>query len=263
MDSCPHYKRKAMLLAPCCTEWFPCRFCHDKVKNDDEKDVKKAHSMDRKAVKRVRCRLCSLEQDAHQVCEGCGIVMGAYWCAVCVLLDDEDKGQYHCDKCGICRVGGASEHTHCDKCGICVKTAVLEAHNCLTNAALVDCTVCLESLHTSRESTQFLPCGHGIHSHCFSSFLTSGQTSCPLCKKSVLNESYQQRMIEYLDHEIDSTPMPDEYRKKCVRVLCNDCLQESETLFHIIGLKCMSDTCIGSYNTAKIGEASDLDTDSD
>jgi len=79
----------------------------------------------------------------------------------------------------------------------------------------------------------------------------------------VLSGAFQEQMIAYLDYEIDSTPMPDEYRKKCVRILCNDCLEESETLFHIIGLKCMADNCIGSYNTTKIGEASDLDTDSD
>jgi hypothetical protein len=32
--------------------------------------------------------------------------------------------QYHCDKCGMCRVGGASNFFHCDKCGGCFRTSV-------------------------------------------------------------------------------------------------------------------------------------------
>ena len=182
---CVHYKRKAMLLAPCCNEFFDCRFCHDKVKNEDEKDVKRAHVMDRHAVVTVRCSMCSFVQDAGQVCKQCDIVMGNYWCSVCVFLDDEDKGQYHCDKCGICRIGGADQHTHCDKCGICVKAAGFAEHTCLANAARNDCTVCLESLHASRESLQFLPCGHSMHANCMHSFFTAGQYTCPLCKKSM------------------------------------------------------------------------------
>jgi hypothetical protein len=50
--------------------------------------------------------------------------------------------------------------------------------------------------------------------------------------------------------------MPEEYRLKRVKVLCNDCQQESITAFHIVGLKCSQELC-GSYNTVKIGEAPD------
>jgi len=175
--------------------------------------------------------------------------MGAYWCPICVFLDDEDKGQYHCDKCGICRVGGSDQHTHCDKCGICVKTAAFESHTCLANAARNDCTVCLESLHASRDPVQFLRCGHSMHTHCMSSFLQGGQTTCPLCKKAVLNKEYQQLMIEQLDADIAMAPMPEEYRDKQVHIQCNECDAKTITLFHIFGLKC---SC-GSYNTVKIG----------
>jgi len=59
-----------------------------------------------------------------------------------------------------------------------------------------------------------------------------------------------------MDAEILRTPMPEEYRLKRVKVSCNDCGQESSTPFHIVGLKCSQETC-GSYNTVKIGEASD------
>ena len=254
---CQHYKRKALLLAPCCSSntFVACRFCHDKVHNEDEKDPKKAHTMDRHAVKIIKCMECNTEQPASQTCTNCHITLGAYWCPICVFLDDEDKGQYHCKECGICRIGGADVHTHCNKCGICVKTASLETHGCASNAAKVDCSVCLESLHSSRDPIQFLQCGHGLHAPCMESFLKSGQSSCPLCKKSILTGEMLQHTIRAMDIEIALTPMPEEYRKKRVRIRCNDCREESITPFHILRLKCRG-TC-GSYNTVKIGEAPD------
>lgn len=258
-EGCAHYKRKARLLAPCCDEWFGCRFCHDKVKSEDAADRKKAHTMDRHAVTTIQCMRCRTIQPAGPVCTGCSVTMGAYWCATCVFLDDVYKGQYHCDKCGICRVGGAEHHTHCDKCGICVKTAILESHVCLSNAARLDCSICLESLHGARDPVQYLRCGHALHGACFRSFLESGQSACPLCKKSVMDEGGQRRAIRMRDYELAMTPMPLEYRQKRVRIRCNDCGAESVTPFHIVGLKCLATaaTCGGSYNTVKIDEAAD------
>ena len=45
---CPHYRRKCMLLAPCCGEWVGCRFCHDEKHVDNQRDLKLAHAIDRK-----------------------------------------------------------------------------------------------------------------------------------------------------------------------------------------------------------------------
>ncbi len=61
-SGCEHYARDCLLQAPCCGEWFSCRFCHDKAKNDEEPDFKKSHTMDRHAVTLVRCLACQLEQ---------------------------------------------------------------------------------------------------------------------------------------------------------------------------------------------------------
>ncbi len=33
---------------------------------------------------------------------------------------------------------------------------------------------------------------------------------------------------------------------------CRDCREESETVFHVVGLKCMNESC-GSYNTVRCG----------
>lgn len=47
-----------------------------------------------------------------------------YTCLECKLFDDEDKHQYHCEGCGICRIGGRDKFFHCSKCNMCfpVKT---------------------------------------------------------------------------------------------------------------------------------------------
>ncbi len=55
-------------------------------------------------------------------CIKCEIVFAKYFCSVCNLYDDngEKKGIYHCDKCGICRVGPAKKYFHCDSCNACL-----------------------------------------------------------------------------------------------------------------------------------------------
>jgi RING finger/CHY zinc finger protein 1 len=40
--------------------------------------------------------------------------------------------------------------------------------------------------------------------------------------------------------------MPDEFRDKKVKILCNDCSERSEVIFHVLGAKCQ--ICY-SYNT--------------
>jgi hypothetical protein len=57
-----------------------------------------------------------------------------------------------------------------------------------------------------------------------------------------------------LDVEMALTPMPPEYANTWTRVLCNDCHTESDTRFHVVGLKCRAPGC-GSYNTRRAGEA--------
>ena len=53
---------------------------------------------------------------------------------------------------------------------------------------------------------------------------------------------------DMLRRERDATPMPEEYRNKRVAILCNDCEQHSDTIFHIVGLEC---TQCGSFNTKR------------
>ncbi len=44
-------------------------------------------------------------------------------------MEDKD-GVYHCDKCGICRVGGKENFKHCDTCGMCIDVEFFDTHKC-------------------------------------------------------------------------------------------------------------------------------------
>ncbi|OVA04355.1 zinc finger protein [Macleaya cordata] len=103
---CQHYRRRCKIRAPCCNEIFPCRHCHNEstsmLKNPSDR-----HELVRHEVQKVICSVCDTEQQVARVCSNCGVNMGEYFCEVCKFYDDDtEKGQFHCNDCGICRVGG-------------------------------------------------------------------------------------------------------------------------------------------------------------
>lgn len=94
---CQHYKRNVKLQCSTCERWYTCRFCHDEAED---------HSLNRRATKNMLCMLCGHAQAASGECQGCGKPSARYYCDVCKLWDDDpQKSIYHCDDCGICRVG--------------------------------------------------------------------------------------------------------------------------------------------------------------
>ncbi|KAF3683647.1 putative lipase-like [Capsicum annuum] len=94
---CVHYRRRCRIRAPCCNEVFDCRHCHNEAMSL-LRNIFDRHELVRHDVKQV----------AH-VCTNCGVNMGEYFCEVCKFYDDDiDKGQFHCDDCGICSLGGQS-----------------------------------------------------------------------------------------------------------------------------------------------------------
>jgi len=237
-EGCAHYRRRCKLRAPCCGELYSCRFCHD---------ADKQHAMNRHDVKSVVCSTCNHEQSPQASCEICGTTFGAYFCGVCNLFDDDvKKDQFHCDKCGICRVGGRENFFHCDTCGACYSTELRNNHVCVPNSMQRDCPICCEFLFDSLEAPQVLRCGHTIHRKCLESYSAHGGYTCPLCNASVCD---MRAAWSVLDEEIEQTPMPEELAQRMVKVLCNDCHAHSEPQFHALGLKCSD---CGSYNTRRV-----------
>ena len=61
-----------------------------------------------------------------------------YFCSICVLFDEE-KGQYHCKGCGLCRLGGEDKFFHCDKCEMCLPVSLQPSHKvCITYCSIND-----------------------------------------------------------------------------------------------------------------------------
>ncbi|XP_025836321.1 RING finger and CHY zinc finger domain-containing protein 1 isoform X2 [Agrilus planipennis] len=233
---CAHYKRKSKFVTPCCNKVYTCRFCHDERED---------HTMNRKEVSELICTLCDTRQPVQAECQNCGIRFGKYTCLECNLFDDEDKNQYHCNGCGICRIGGADKFFHCKKCNMCLPVQLQNRHKCVENVSRANCPVCLEDIHTSRTPCHIPNCGHLIHRVCFEQLLQAGHYACPVCQTSLMDMT---QLWKYLDNEVARTPMPAEYSICKVDILCKDCHKESTIKFHVVGLKC---SFCGSYNTCR------------
>ena len=104
---CKHYLRNIKIQCPTCSRWHPCRHCHDEIED---------HALERKRVQHMLCMLCSHPQPANESCQNCGEPTAAYYCDICKLWDNDGrKDIYHCDDCGICRVGKGlgKDYMHC------------------------------------------------------------------------------------------------------------------------------------------------------
>lgn len=176
MDNCKHYIRKCFFYTPCCNKIYKCRFCHDAAEGD--------HELDRSLVFEIVCSQCNLKQPLSTHCRGCDIRFGMYTCLECRLFDDTDKKQFHCDKCGVCRVGGRDNFFHCDICDICLQKSLQKHHKCRVDSGKDRCPVCFEGVHTSSDSSYVPECGHLIHSNCYKMILKFNHSKCPLCFQS-------------------------------------------------------------------------------
>ncbi len=245
---CKHYLRKCKIRTPCCNKIYTCRLCHNEAvseeylnKMDPDQDE---HKLDRHSIKKIICMNCNKEQEIKQYCEDCEICFGFYFCDICNLFDDVDKGQFHCDKCGLCRKGGKENYFHCDKCNMCKHIDSKDNHKCI-DISSTNCPICMSDLFTSTNDVMTMKCGHHIHKSCYISLIRTNY-KCPLCMKTTIDVSYFNKVM---DQEIMLTPMPEEYKDIVVDIFCNDCSKKSKAKFHIVGHKCKE--CM-SYNTRKL-----------
>lgn len=132
---CQHYERACEKQCPnalCQGKYYACRLCHDAYFDGEVGDPKLHHMFDRHAVTRIRCLRCKTEQPVARTCTKCGKDFAKYFCATCRFYDDkgDEKKVFHCDKCGICRVGGRENFFHCETCGACLALALKDNHTC-------------------------------------------------------------------------------------------------------------------------------------
>ncbi|GJJ74398.1 RING finger and CHY zinc finger domain-containing protein 1 [Entomortierella parvispora] len=233
---CKHYRRGCKLKANCCGKWFNCRFCHDDVSD---------HVIIRSETKQMLCMHCKTIQDAAQTCYSCKARLAVYYCDVCKLWDDSpQKPIYHCDDCGICRIGQGlgRDYFHCKKCNVCMTISLQGNHKCIERNLECDCPICGEYMFTSTTTVIFMPCGHCIHAKCHEEY-TKTSYQCPTCWKSLGDMTAYYSKIDSL---LAEQTMPPDYANIYSIVLCNDCEVKSEAPYHFLYHKC--DKCKG-YNT--------------
>ncbi|KAF9901906.1 hypothetical protein EC991_005554 [Linnemannia zychae] len=233
---CKHYRRGCKLKASCCGRWFNCRFCHD-----DASD----HAIVRSETKMMLCMHCQTIQEAAQNCSFCKARMAVYYCDTCKLWDDDPKKHiYHCDDCGICRIGQGlgRDYFHCKKCNVCMNIQLQDNHKCIERNLECDCPICGEYMFTSTSTVIFMPCGHCIHSKCHEDYIKTSY-QCPTCWKSLGDMSAYYSKIDSL---LAEQTMPPDYANIFSIVLCNDCEVKSEAPYHFLYHRC--DKCHG-YNT--------------
>ncbi|OTA57862.1 zf-CHY-domain-containing protein [Hypoxylon sp. EC38] len=236
---CEHYRRNVKLQCSTCNRWYTCRFCHDKVED---------HNLIRKDTKNMLCMFCGTAQRAGDVCVTCGASAARYYCNICKLWnDDPDKPVYHCNDCGICRIGRGigKDFFHCKTCCACIAIGQETDHKCIERSTDCDCPICGDYMFTSPKAVCFMKCGHSIHRQCLDQHMKVAY-KCPICNKSLANMELQFRN---LDMAIQTQPMPPEFQDTRALVLCNDCSAKSSVKYHWLGLKC--GVC-SSYNTAQL-----------
>lgn len=278
---CAHYKRNVKVQCFDCKRWYTCRYCHDASPT-----LPFPHNLRRPKTENMLCMLCKTPQPAAEVCINCGEYAAWYYCPKCKLWDnDANKRIYHCDDCGICRVGEGlgRDFAHCRRCNVCISIQTAASHPCIERATEGDCPLCLIRLFESQKSVVSLPCGHYMHGDCFKELMNSGY-KCPVCSKSAVNMELQWRK---LDEEIRLQPMPEDdedlegllpltattgdaeqthgdvpqpRRPREVFIGCNDCGRRSWTAFHWLGLKCH--VC-DSYNTNQMAPTATQETEAE
>ncbi|OWB56997.1 hypothetical protein B5S28_g2918 [[Candida] boidinii] len=239
---CQHYQRNCKIECSVCRRWFPCRFCHDQVVA--------SHNLPRDETKHILCMFCNTPQTPQQYCsnEKCGELLSNYFCEKCILFDnDQSKDIYHCDDCGICRLGLGlnQDYFHCKNCDACISIDLKEHHKCIENSTHANCPICDEYMFNSTKTVVFMNCGHPIHEICYNEF-TKHSYRCPLCSRTIINMEAQFRV---LDIEIKEQPLPDPMNTWNSIIKCVDCGGRSKVKFHFLGLKC--DHCL-SYNTMQL-----------
>ncbi|KAL8281779.1 hypothetical protein RB597_009479 [Gaeumannomyces tritici] len=237
---CEHYRRNVKLQCNTCQKWYTCRLCHDEAED---------HVLPRKETKNMLCMRCGYAQKAGDECVRCGRLAARYYCGTCKLWnDDPDASTYHCDGCGICRVGAGlgKDFFHCKSCGICIAIETKDSHRCREGAMDCNCPICGEYMFTStKRMIHMNPCRHLIHKRCYEQHMLTSY-KCPICSKSTRN---MESLFRKWDQNIAEQPMPPEWASARAIIYCNDCEAKSQTLYHWVGLKCS--ICKG-YNTREV-----------
>lgn len=248
MNGCKHYVRQCYVWCNLCSDYFWCRLCHDemiqqKLQSVTKKEelIKLDHKFDRYNLEKVSCSNCGEQQQPSNKCTLCEIRFADYYCNICHLWKGCEPPAYHCNDCGMCRIGRKDDYFHCTKCNMCIANNAKNDHKCFQNSFMTNCPICFEFLHTSTTNVFMGKCGHVYHTNCINQLLQNGDYKCPHCKKSLADMSgvWQQLGNLYANVEKSETKM--------IQFYCNDCETKQNSFANGFNLYMCND-CNG-FNT--------------
>ncbi|XP_015764213.1 PREDICTED: RING finger and CHY zinc finger domain-containing protein 1-like [Acropora digitifera] len=79
---------------------------------------------------------------------------------------------------------------------MCLGIQLKDSLKFVEKSSHTDCPICFEDIHTSRIPSHVPPCGHLLHSTCFSKYLETGGYACPICNRSMVDMTRAWRMLE-------------------------------------------------------------------
>jgi len=170
-EKCDHYDRYCKSYCKECDLFWNCFRCHDENIN--------THKFNYCKIKSIKCNICNTDQKISNKCINCYVTFGKYYCNICSLWQNKNIDIYHCDKCGVCRIGREQKTYHCDMCNICLVSE--DKHTCIKDTFKSNCPICGEYLHDSNKDSSIMKCGHCIHNDCFLEYAKTNY-KCPLCK---------------------------------------------------------------------------------
>ncbi|KAI7998430.1 putative E3 ubiquitin-protein ligase RZFP34 [Camellia lanceoleosa] len=157
--------------------------------------MRRRHTLPLHIYDLMRVRLLSASRPKNSLCQCINFLvygllamnLGGLLTSICQLF--MSKKQYHCNGCGICRIGGRENFFHCNKCRCCYSVLLKNSHPCVEGAMHNDCPVCFEYLFESRNDVTVMPYGHTIHESCLKDMHEHYRYACPICSKSVCDMS--------------------------------------------------------------------------
>ena len=195
---CTHYPNKKCdtFFFSCCSKKYECVRCH---KENEDHPFK---------LESIQCKECKTNQSCHHQCIKCNTQFSTSYCEKCGLFSNEEH-IYHCDKCGICRVGKEEELIHCDKCDMCFLKSI---HVCKENEKIKKncrCCFCNEDIYGSMDAIYKLSnCNHYSHIKCAQQSLRNKSLKCGLCRKTFLKKKDAYDIWRNIDIEIENTHIP-------------------------------------------------------
>lgn len=212
--TCSHYDKSCSKFKfECCNIIDPCKRCHiERNCTDIEKKCSNIKSI---KISHITCIKCNLEQEPSQYCSNpeCKIKFSNSYCKICQIWTHK-QNIFHCNDCGICRIGTEETLFHCYDCGICFDKSTKQSHQCSnSNQNKISkwtnglCVICNESTFNSLFKPIILPCSHFIHEKCYSQYLQQNNYKCPHCKKSIIDLTTQWNFIR---SQIKLYPIPNE-----------------------------------------------------